>query len=47
MHVLGRPCLNAGRPALTPVHLDLGRTADADHRDAAREFGQTFLQLLT
>src|SRR3982075_3472751 len=28
-------------------HLDLGRTADADHRDAARELSQTFLQLLT
>src|SRR6266702_206313 len=28
-------------------HLDFGRTADADHRDAARELGQTLLQLLT
>src|SRR5579859_2660232 len=28
-------------------HLDLGRAADADHRDAARELGQTLLQLLT
>src|SRR6266550_3245814 len=28
-------------------HLDFGRAADADHRDAAREFGQTLLQLLT
>src|SRR5260221_810056 len=27
--------------------LDLGRAADADHRDAARELGQTLLQLLT
>src|SRR6185312_5808260 len=26
--------------------LDLGRAADADHRDAARELGQTRLQLL-
>src|ERR1700730_8468031 len=32
-------------PALP--HLDLGRAADADHRDAARELGQTLLQLLT
>src|SRR6185437_16130368 len=29
------------------LHLDLGRAADADHRDAARELGQTLLQLLT
>src|SRR5215208_6624675 len=28
------------------LHLDLGRTADADHRDAARELGQTLLKLL-
>src|SRR5437764_14006466 len=28
-------------------HLDFGRAADADHRDAARELGQTLLQLLT
>src|SRR5467141_2625096 len=28
-------------------YLDLGRAADADHRDAARELGQTLLQLLT
>src|SRR6266702_2413480 len=28
-------------------HLGFGRTADADHRDAARELGQTLLQLLT
>src|ERR1700680_2499129 len=27
--------------------LDLGRATDADHRDAARELGQTLLQLLT
>src|SRR6266403_237076 len=27
--------------------LDFGRAADADHRDAARELGQTLLQLLT
>src|ERR1700730_13886710 len=31
-------------PALP--HLDLGCAADADHRDAARELGQTLLQLL-
>src|ERR1700747_3285716 len=29
------------------LHLDLGRAADADHRDAARELGETLLQLLT
>src|SRR5208337_2958126 len=29
------------------LDLDLGRAADADHRDAARELGQTLLQLLT
>src|SRR5262249_16322275 len=28
------------------LDLDLGRTADADHRDAARELGETLLQLL-
>src|SRR5438093_1414668 len=28
-------------------HLDFGRAADADHRAAARELGQTLLQLLT
>src|SRR5258708_36262052 len=28
-------------------HLDLGRATDTDHRDAARELGQTLLQLLT
>src|SRR3989449_1519920 len=28
-------------------YLDLGRAADADHRDATRELGQTLLQLLT
>src|SRR5438132_1671453 len=28
-------------------YLDLGRAADADHRDAARELGQTLLQFLT
>src|SRR4030095_8600745 len=28
-------------------HLDFGRAADADHRDAAGELAQTFLQLLT
>src|SRR6185312_4265570 len=32
---------------LALLHLDLGRSADADHRDAARELGQTLLQLLT
>ena len=31
---------------LALLHLDLGRAADADHRDAARELGQTLLQLL-
>ncbi len=29
------------------AHLDLGRAADADHRDAAGELGQALLQLLT
>ena len=29
------------------LDLDLGRAADADHRDAARELGETLLQLLT
>src|SRR6266702_6295539 len=28
-------------------HLDLGRAADADHRDAACELGETLLELLT
>jgi len=28
------------------LDLDLGRAADADHRDAARELGETLLQLL-
>src|SRR5260370_40529531 len=28
-------------------YLDLGRATDADHRDAARELGQTLLKLLT
>ena len=28
------------------LHLDLGRAADADHRDAARELGEPLLQLL-
>src|ERR1700744_832437 len=32
---------------LALLHLDLGRAADADHRDAACELGQTLLQLLT
>src|SRR3984893_454670 len=32
---------------LALLHLDLGRAADADHRDAARELGQTLLQFLT
>jgi len=31
---------------LALLHLDLGRAADADHRDAAGELGQTLLQLL-
>src|SRR5699024_6262833 len=29
---------------LALLHLDLGRAADADHRDAARELGQTLLE---
>src|SRR5262249_30113497 len=29
------------------LHLDLGRTADLDHRNAAGELGQPLLQLLT
>ena len=29
------------------LDLDLGRAADADHRDAARELGETLLKLLT
>jgi hypothetical protein len=36
-------------PSLTVLALldfDLGRVADADHRDAAGELGQTLLQLL-
>src|SRR5258707_7693830 len=32
---------------LALLHLDFGRAADADHRDAACELGQTLLQLLT
>src|SRR3954464_11980491 len=32
---------------LALLDLDLGRAADADHRDAARELGKTLLQLLT
>ena len=32
---------------LALLHLDLGRAADADHRNAAGELGQTLLQLLT
>src|SRR5437899_369952 len=32
---------------LALLDLDFGCTADADHRDAARELGQTLLQLLT
>jgi hypothetical protein len=35
-----RPGLNA---VLALLHLDLGGAADADHRDAAREPGQTRL----
>src|SRR5256885_1814618 len=31
---------------LALLNLDFGRAADADHRDAARELGQTLLQLL-
>src|SRR5262249_23467242 len=31
---------------LALLHLDLGRAADADHRDAARELGETLLELL-
>src|SRR6266403_2067608 len=31
---------------LALLHLDFGRAADADHRDAACELGQTLLQLL-
>ena len=33
-------------PILLFLHLDLGRTADADHRDAASKFRQTLLKLL-
>ena len=29
------------------LHFDFGRAADADHRDAARELGETLLELLT
>src|SRR5438034_1116498 len=32
---------------LALLHLDFRRAADADHRDAAGELGQTFLELLT
>src|SRR5512141_1414888 len=32
---------------LALLDFDFGRAADADHRDAARELGQTLLQLLT
>src|SRR5712664_1877217 len=32
---------------LALLHFDLGRAADADHRDAACELGQTLLKLLT
>src|SRR5689334_24759004 len=32
---------------LALLHLDFGRAADADHGYAAREFGQTLLQLFT
>src|SRR5207248_10163199 len=32
---------------LALLDLDFGRATDADHRDAARELGQTLLQLLT
>src|ERR1700722_10840105 len=32
---------------LALLHLDLGRAADADHRGAAGELGQTLLELLT
>src|SRR5260221_13140676 len=32
---------------LALLHLDFGRAADADHRDAAGELGQTLLQFLT
>src|SRR5882762_5514600 len=32
---------------LALLHFDFGRAADADHRDAACELGQTLLQLLT
>src|SRR2546421_10384685 len=34
-------------PILALLDLDFGRAADADHRDAACELGQTLLQLLT
>src|SRR5262249_43650914 len=33
-------------PVLALLHLDLGRTADADHRYAAGELGKPLLQLL-
>src|SRR5438045_2515874 len=32
---------------LALLHLDFGGAADADYRDAARELGETLLQLLT
>jgi len=32
---------------LALLHLDFGLATDADHRNAARELGQTLLQLLT
>src|SRR5207237_3223960 len=38
------PVINA---ILALLDLSFGRAADADHRDAARELGQTLLQLLT
>src|SRR5262252_3963441 len=36
-----------GHTVLALLDLDLGRAADADHRDPARELGETLLQLLT
>ena len=33
-------------PVLLLLHLELGRAADADHRDAADEFRQALLELL-
>ena len=32
---------------LALLHLDFGRAADTDHRDAAGKLGETLLQLLT